>query len=262
VETLFREAIDREQFQDGMSLLMIASQLRESFNELPQLEQLPKFARLARGPMSPSLICFSTKTYQYLRFAAGLESIRGVFEIVIPGFADTLLPSSGEIAAQALARVVQEAFSDEPFALVGCLFGSTVAQLTAAQLERLGIRPSGLVLLDPPTQNWSSESLCAISILAQAVEYPASGATTDDQLIAAGRYLQFQQDHRSIQLATPTLVLSSEPYDSTRSLNPSIDLHDATHVQTRKTAPPWQYTALTALRVNNWLLDITNHAGH
>jgi thioesterase domain-containing protein len=260
VETLFREAIDRERFQDGMSLLMTASQLRESFSELAQLKQWPEPAQLARGPMHPKLICFSSNKYQYSRFAAGLEAIRDVFEVMIPGFTDTQLPSSGEIAAEVLAQVIQENLSSEPFVLVGCLFGSLVAQLTAAHLERLGLHPSGLVLLDPPTQNWCSQSLYAISILTQATEYPVPGTTTDEQLATIGRYLQIHQEYQAIELATPNLVLRSEPLDSAKSLNSSIDARGGTHVPAKKASSPGQCTALTALRVNNWLLDRINSA--
>ncbi|MFI6637963.1 type I polyketide synthase [Streptomyces sp. NPDC050504] len=154
VGALFRAAVRDGRMVQGMALLGAVAELRPSFTTAAEAGAVSPPVQLAKGPDAPVLICFPSPmalagAQQYARFAAGFHDVREVHVVSPPGFADgEPLPVSVDAAVDHFARSVRELAGDAPFVLVGYSSGGQFAHATAARLERDGVLPAGIVLLD------------------------------------------------------------------------------------------------------------------
>ncbi|WP_277682101.1 thioesterase domain-containing protein, partial [Saccharomonospora azurea] len=141
-------------------LLTIVAELRETFDSPEDLVDPPELVRLARGDADPAIICFTAPVAlvgaganSYSRFAANFRGVRDVWGIYPPGFATGQpLASSVEalIAVQAQA-VLRQYSKGEDFVLLGTSSGGWFAHEVAHHLEREGVVPKGVVLVDTYT---------------------------------------------------------------------------------------------------------------
>jgi thioesterase domain-containing protein len=153
---MVKQAHDLGEFDLGWNLINTATQIRRARKaEAFEVEERSRGAlRLARGAMTPKIICFPalvapTSPTQYARFAAALRDLRDVTALRHPGFArGEALPADLASAVQHQAEAVKRAAGGEPFVLVGFSSGGMLAHAVTSQLERQGLAPSGLVLLD------------------------------------------------------------------------------------------------------------------
>ncbi|QSB16037.1 SDR family NAD(P)-dependent oxidoreductase [Natronosporangium hydrolyticum] len=151
---LFREAVFAGKLDEGLDLLGAAARLRPTFTsgESSGRELAP--LRLASGSAMPRLICLATpmgmgNEYQYAKLATHFRGVREVVSLPVPGFQrGERLPSSAEVVVELLAAAVRETAAGEPFVLLGYSAGGILAQATAGHLERAGVAPVGVVLLD------------------------------------------------------------------------------------------------------------------
>ncbi|MFH8474154.1 type I polyketide synthase [Streptomyces sp. NPDC018000] len=154
VSELFRAAVRDGKMAEGTALLGAVAELRPAFTTAAQLGAVSPPVRLAKGPEGPMLICFPSPmalagAQQYARLAAGFRDVRDVHVVTPPGFVDgEPLPASVDAAVDHLARSVRELAGDTPFALVGYSSGGQFAHATASRLERDGVTPAAVVLLD------------------------------------------------------------------------------------------------------------------
>ncbi|MFF8446002.1 SDR family NAD(P)-dependent oxidoreductase, partial [Streptomyces californicus] len=152
---MYRQASDVGSFDAAAELLMAASLARPTFSDPAQLAKRPALVPFVRGPQGPAVVCLTSISalagpHQYFRFASALRDLRDVSVLTAPGYVD------GEPLAEdldALARLQAEAIVAEypqsgSFAVAGSSAGGWLAHAAAAHLERMGVRPAGVVLMD------------------------------------------------------------------------------------------------------------------
>ena len=115
---------------------------------------LPYPVLLAEGDARPVMACFPTVLatsgpHQFARFATGFTGLRNVSAFALPGFREgERLPADLDAAAAAVAAAVARRADGAPVALVGYSSGGLLAHAAAAILEREGLFPEAVVLLD------------------------------------------------------------------------------------------------------------------
>ncbi|MGW1071286.1 type I polyketide synthase [Streptomyces sp. NPDC002537] len=151
---LFRAAVREGKMAAGTALLNAAADLRPSFRTAAELHGVREPVTLARGPQGPALICFPSPmalagAQQYARLAAHFRDVRDVHVVTSPGFVDgEPLPVSVDAVVDHFTQSVRELAGDKPFVLVGYSSGGQFAHATAGRLEREGLPPAAIVLLD------------------------------------------------------------------------------------------------------------------
>jgi thioesterase domain-containing protein len=155
--------------------------------------------------------------YQYARLAANFRGVREFTALSMPGFGPgELLPASGEAVVDLLAESVRAAAGDEPFALLGYSSGGVFAYAVAAALERSGVRPAAVVLLDTyavsgadvegPDQAERDGAIAAQA--AMMVDYEdLYGPFDRTKLTALARYLEILPEIPLPDVVAPTLLL-------------------------------------------------------
>lgn len=137
-----------------MALLTIASRFREVFDSAEALGTPPAAVTVATGAARPRLICFPALSalsgpHEYARFGLSLQGRRDVSVLPNPGFLPReALPATLDAFVSAQAAAVLACSGDEPFVLLGRSAGGWVAHAVAGYLERTGVRPSAVVLVD------------------------------------------------------------------------------------------------------------------
>jgi acyl transferase domain-containing protein/thioesterase domain-containing protein/NADP-dependent 3-hydroxy acid dehydrogenase YdfG len=217
VGSLFRRALQLGMPEQGMALLEAAARLRPTFTEQLAPEAAPRHVRLARGERSPELVCVpsvlaTAGPHQYARFAKGFADHRDVTVVPIPGFApEEPLPVGLQVAIAAQAAAVRRCVEQRPFALLGHSTGGLLAHAVAAHLERLGVHPAGVVLID--TYPSAASSGILPPVLAGMLEREGTYMSISDArltaMIAYGRLLEEYQP-TAVRTAT-LLVRASEP---------------------------------------------------
>ncbi|MGV9316254.1 type I polyketide synthase [Streptomyces sp. NPDC003691] len=152
---VYRQASRVGMLDEAADLLMAASLARPTFADPAQLAKRPELVPFARGPEGPAVVCLTSISalagpHQYFRFASALKDLRDVSVLTAPGYA------GGEPLAadlEALARLQAEAIAARypesgSFVLAGASAGGWLAHAAAAHLERMGVRPAGVALLD------------------------------------------------------------------------------------------------------------------
>ncbi|MEV0623697.1 alpha/beta fold hydrolase [Nonomuraea sp. NPDC050404] len=150
VAELFRGALRSGKAQEAFGLLYAVAKTRPTYDT----PVIPRPVTLADGATRPRLICVSSSTvtggvHQYARLAAYFRGERHVSALPLPGYAPGEgLPGTAEIALESIAEGVVQAGEGEPFILVGHSAGGILAYGAAGLLEKSGISPEAVVLLD------------------------------------------------------------------------------------------------------------------
>jgi thioesterase domain-containing protein len=177
---------------------------------------------MAEGPAVPRIVAMATPAamggaYQYARLAAHFRGTREFAALSMPGFgSDELLPASGAAVVELLAASVREHTGAEPFVLLGYSSGGVLAYAVAAALERAGVAPAAVVLLDTyavsggdvagPDQAERDETLLAQA--AMLVDHEdLFGRFDRTKLTAMARYLEILPEIPLPDVQAPTLLL-------------------------------------------------------
>jgi thioesterase domain-containing protein len=160
--------------------------------------------------VTPRLLCFSAVVppgggIQYARFAAALSGLRDVWALPNPGFArGELLPTDRATVIRTHAENIVRCAAGAPFALVGHSSGGWIAHAVTCHLERLGIFPAALVLLD--TYLMGDLSSRTRQLFTRAwMEHIRSVSWTDDEGTAMPWYMELFQDWTPETIAAPSL---------------------------------------------------------
>jgi pimaricinolide synthase PimS1 len=212
---LFAEAVTAGKVPDGIALLGLAANLRPSFSVAAELDRPLRATRLSEGRERPSLVCVPspaamTGALQYARLAAPFRGTRAVSVLPLPGFvAGELLPESLGALVDVLAASVREAAGDEPFVLLGYSSGGLLGYALAAELERTGDAPAGVVLLD--TYEIDGPVAHAVHDMAGGLLDRRDEVGLDRaKLTAMGRYLGLLAEADLAEVRAPTLLLQAE----------------------------------------------------
>ncbi|MEU8213061.1 type I polyketide synthase, partial [Micromonospora sp. NPDC049044] len=267
ITALFKDACLAGRIQDGAQLLMVASMLRKAFTEPVRLDRRPAPVRLARGPATPTLICFPafsavSGAHEYARFAATLLDVRGVTALPQPGFDDgELLPASLVALAQVQADAVLAVADGQEFALLGRSAGGWVANIVARELESRGVRPAAVVLLDTYPCGGAGPALTAMT--RGMLERDGAYTVVDDyRLTAMGGYTRIFREWKPEHTAAPTLfVRARDPYAIEESDGTSLLLEGSWELEHALIDVPGNHFSMledhsdtTALAVHEWLL--------
>jgi type I polyketide synthase AVES len=221
--SLARHAVELDQFEEFNDLLAAASRFRETFSSPFELTDRPVPVRLAHGPSQPRFFCFPSfagrsGAHQYARLASAVLGRHDLWALPAPGFvAGERLPDDLDALVRLHAEDVERCAETEPFAIVGHSAGGWIAHAVTTQLEKLGIFPLLLVLLD--SYRPGSDMLPRIQaeigrkLTAAAPASSSAGDQWDDTcLTAMGGYARLFETWQPRRLVTPTFqVRAAEP---------------------------------------------------
>ncbi|MFJ2417980.1 type I polyketide synthase [Streptomyces brevispora] len=266
LSALFRTACALGKAWEGMALLTIASRFREVFDSTDALGTPPAAVTVATGAARPRLICFPALSalsgpHEYTGFGLSLQGLRHVSVLPNPGFLPReALPATLDAFVSAQAAAVLACSGDEPFVLLGRSAGGWVAHAVAAYLERTGMGPSAVVLVDTfPGDSVSRAgegpalSAMTVGMFDRAAQF-ASAET--DRLTAMAGYLERFSGWEPSELSAPTLFVRA------RDGLPGIEAAEPWRLPHREvTVPGDHFTMLeehartTALAVHAWLSE-------
>ncbi|MBT2481855.1 type I polyketide synthase [Streptomyces sp. ISL-94] len=216
---MVRRAMELDRMAEFVGLLSAASEFRPVFESGAQLTGELDVVRLAKGPAKPGLVCIPSVLgmsgpHEYARFAAAFREVRDVSVLPAPGFlAGELFPASVEALAEAHADALLAHVGDEPFVVAAHSSGGLLAHTLVRVLERRGVRPDALVLIDiyGPSRNafQGIENRLAAGLTGDTGEF----MTMDDsRLTAMGGYFRLFSDWDPEPTAAPTLLVrAAEP---------------------------------------------------
>nr|WP_232327805.1 type I polyketide synthase [Kibdelosporangium sp. MJ126-NF4]CEL13384.1 Malonyl CoA-acyl carrier protein transacylase [Kibdelosporangium sp. MJ126-NF4]CTQ99073.1 Malonyl CoA-acyl carrier protein transacylase (EC 2.3.1.39) [Kibdelosporangium sp. MJ126-NF4] len=215
---MFKHAIEQNKANEFMAFLNHASYFRPQFSDPAELTAAPAPTWISRAGNADVLVCIpgfigATGAQQFARFVAPFHD-HEVSVLQHPGFAEgELLPEDVGALIRLHAQTVLEHYRDRRFTLVGLSSGGLVAQALAGYLEKLGVAPAGVVLLDTfgPHMGYLTRDLVPefVSRLYD-IHLDMGYAANDDWLTAMGRYVAFPW--RTHKLATPLLFArATEP---------------------------------------------------
>jgi thioesterase domain-containing protein len=176
---------------------------------------------LAKGAARPRLICVSSSTvtggvHQYARFAAHFRGKRDVSALALLGYAaGEALPATIDIALQSIADGVERAAEGEPFVLVGHSAGGVLAYGVAGVLEKSGITPEGVVMLDSfPSRPGDASEMLSEQVLQYIMRMEtAFGGFDGARLSAMVHWSAIMQDLPPADVTAPVLfVQCTQPF--------------------------------------------------
>ncbi|MFC3998998.1 alpha/beta fold hydrolase, partial [Nocardiopsis sediminis] len=219
---LFRQACAEGRIRDGMAVVEAAARLRPRFTSAESHRGGPvEGVRLAEGDAHPALVCFPSLVmisglHEYARFAAAVRGERDLIVFPQPGFAGAEpLPASVDAVVDVQADAVLRATGGRPFTVVGRSSGGWVAAAVAARLERHGVFPRALALLDTP---YPTDDVTLPVIENGVVQREEQiGVMDGARLTAMGAYTRLFVDWRPERIAAPTVVLRPEKPVADRS---------------------------------------------
>ncbi|CAO5236319.1 hypothetical protein FAGKG844_10356 [Frankia sp. AgKG'84/4] len=285
---LFRRATAAGKIKIGLDLLRDAALLRPMFTGVDDLARIPEPVRIARGPAHPPVICFSSfvalgGVHQFLRFASFFRGERDVSVVALPGFEDTgfedtgfedtePLPTSVDALIDLLAETVAVHGGGVPPVLLGASSGGLLAVAAARALERRGLDPAAVVLLD--TYLASDQAIAQFQDVLVGGMFEREGAfvaMNDTRLTAMGWYCDLFADWAPEPMSTPVLLVrASEPLVDVapedlatdwRSSWPSA--HTVLDVPGNHFTIGEQHAEVTSGVVRDWLQDtLGEQAGH
>ncbi|MCC3777692.1 type I polyketide synthase, partial [Streptomyces sp. UNOB3_S3] len=226
IGALYWQACDAERYTEAMDLLKAAARVRPAFGPgtgstagVPAPAPAP--VRLARGHRVPRLICFPSFSavagpHEFARFAARLRDLRDVTALPEPGYLDgEPLPGSLEALVLAQAEAVRGCADGAPFALVGRSASGLLAHAVAGCLERDGVAPAAVVLLDSYAPAVVRRNPWLETTLTKAVSGREDRAAlrNDTRLVAMGRYHELFAGWEPGPVGAPTLLARArDPY--------------------------------------------------
>jgi polyketide synthase 7 len=211
---LFRRAVEQKRAEDGLRLLKEASSLRPAFESAGDVEAPLEVQRVATGRGSPTIVCFpsfiaGSTPQQFARFTRGFAGDRDVFAVALPGFGrGEPMPGSWDAAVEALAASVRSLVARDPFVLVGYCSGGALANGVTETLEREGMAPEGLVMLDPYVSQREELFEEVFNEVAPKVIDLSSEeflSIDDNALLAMGTYMRLFPEWRPARHKTPVL---------------------------------------------------------
>ncbi|MEV5986271.1 type I polyketide synthase [Streptomyces sp. NPDC052051] len=244
VSILFRQAFEAGRIDEGLALLKNAAALRPEFHTGTGLLAAgtgPRLLRLCeQGGNAPELVCFGSivalgGAVQYARFAAQFRGRYGVSALAAPGFAEgEPVPADLSALFDFQAETLLRELGDRPLVLMGSSSGGTVAHGVAATLERRGVRPAAVVLLDTYLSDNKGMTQFNDTLVGGMFARENRGAPMDGtRLTAMGRYFRLLDDWQPPAVQAPVLLVRA----STPLGEPAPD------------APDWRATWPTAQQV-------------
>jgi acyl transferase domain-containing protein/thioesterase domain-containing protein len=215
---LLRQARAAGRTGEFMGLLVAAAGFRETSDTA-----IPRSALLAEGGARTRLICLpsvlaTSGAQQYARLAAGFRGRREVAAFTWPGFeAGEQLPAGLDAAVSHMAAAIREYAGESSFALTGYSSGGLFAQAVAHRLEKSGIFPRAVVLLDTYPMDRGPASI-APALLDGMFERAEEHLPLDDtRLTAMGGYLGMLAGWRPEPVSAPmVLALAADAHDEQR----------------------------------------------
>ncbi len=274
VDTLgayFRQACEQGRIEEGMELVRHAARLRAAFHSPDELRQRPHPVPLARGPRTPTLLCFPavvamSGAHQYARFAAALQDSRDTVVLPEPGFlAGEQLPGSVDALVESQAQAALDHANGAPVALLGYSSGGWIAHAVAERLERWGQPANAVILVDtylPLEMNPRLQKAFTGGLFSRREQFVSMDHVS---LTAMGGYFEVFGDWEPRSINTPALFVRARdplPDETGAPLaesdwGPTWSLCDA-----RAEAPGDHFTIMeehagtTARTVDAWLTDL------
>ena len=219
LSSLYMQAFATGKWKEIFDLLHATAALRPRFDSPKELDRLPVPVKLSKGPAAHHMFCFSSclavaGIHQYARFAASLRGERNLSALPLPGFArGEALPNSTAAVVAAQAEAVAQAADGAPIVLMGSSAGGWFAHAAAGHLERMGIQPTAVVLVDTYVPKSSILMQFGLSLMDGMTEREGVFVTMDDdRLSAMGWYLNMFGTWEPEPISTPTLLVrATEP---------------------------------------------------
>ena len=219
VKELFFEAVRNGQVENGIALLGAAANLRSKFDGLASFGSAPRPLELADGPDGPRLLAVPPPAamggeYQYAKLAARFRGKRGVSALPTPGFhTGEPIPADFDALLEVLEESVRLGAWDQPFALLGYSSGGVLAYALAARLEKSGLAPTAVVLLDSYEMDGGGDATAgtvadmATGMLEREEQY---GPFDRDRLTAMAHYLGLLESASLGEVTVPTVLVRPE----------------------------------------------------
>ena len=215
---LYAQAASAGRTGEIMQLIKGLAAFRPAFTGASELGNIPGPVPVSRGPAVPGLIClpsFAGRPEEYARFAAGFRGVREVSVIPAPGFAaGEPLPAAVAALVDVHAEIIRRYADGGPFVLAGHSSGGLIAHALATHLDRVGLAPAAVVLMDTFTVERTEMfekfwTMLPGMVLANNDQQAAAGE--DAWLTAMAHY--FSLDWADLdQTALPTLLVrAAEP---------------------------------------------------
>ncbi|RNL83541.1 SDR family NAD(P)-dependent oxidoreductase [Halostreptopolyspora alba] len=211
---LFRTACQQGKIGEGIGMIEAAAQVRPTFSSATDYGEPPAPVQLAHGGGPPRLVCFPSLvmvsgTQEYARFGAAMRDQRDLLVVPQPGFAESeSLPASVDAAVDLQTSVVRGCVGEAPFVVVGRSSGGWIAHTVTARLERQGLHPRALVLLDTPMPgDRSAFPIIETGVIDREHEF---GLMDPVRLTAMGGYLRLFSERRLEPVDTPTVLVRPE----------------------------------------------------
>ncbi|MYU13592.1 alpha/beta fold hydrolase, partial [Streptomyces sp. SID8361] len=225
LSALYTQAFETGKWKEIFDLLHATAALRPRFSGPSELAKLPMPVRLSKGPAGHHMFCFSSclavaGIHQYARFAASLRGRCDVSALALPGFGrGEPLPETADAVVAAQAEAVAKAADGQPIVLLGSSAGGWFAHAAAGHLERMGVRPTAVVLVDTYVPKSSILNQFGLSLMDGMTEREGVFVTMDDaRLSAMGWYLNLFGGWDPEPIETPTLLVRALEPLSTGSL--------------------------------------------
>ncbi|WSN08772.1 SDR family oxidoreductase [Micromonospora sp. NBC_01699] len=273
VSTLFRQLCRRGRSDEAIDLLKNASALRPEFHTAAQLRdsaEPPTLLRINTHEEAPQLICFGSLValgggHQYARFVNRFRGTYGSSVLSAPGFLPgQRVPSAmGPLLEYHAEEVLERLGGDRPLVLLGSSSGGTVAHGVAAELEKRGVRPAAVVLLDTYLSDNRAMTQFNDVLLSGMFDREDQAVPLDGaRLTAMGKYFRILDDYRAPRVAAPVLLVrASSPLGAAapavgdwRSSWPGA--HAVIDVDGDHFSMMEQHVATTATAVSDWLASI------
>ncbi|MGV9264029.1 alpha/beta fold hydrolase, partial [Kitasatospora sp. NPDC003701] len=215
--SMFTQAYERAKLEHGLDLLIAAARIREKFEDPASVARESDLVTLASGPAGAAIVCFPTlgalsTPYQYARFSAPLGGRREVLSLPLPGFVKgELLPADLETIVEQQAQVIERRLGDRPFVLLGHSSGGWTAAAVARRLERGGVRPAALVLLDTYAPDSPPPASIQYGFIDTMLDRgDVFGSIDDTRFSAMGGYFDVFAEWQPEAVPVPTLLVRAQ----------------------------------------------------
>ncbi|WUG43285.1 alpha/beta fold hydrolase [Kitasatospora sp. NBC_00458] len=218
--SMFTQAYERAKLEHGLDLLIAAARIREKFEDPAPVALASDLVTLASAPAGAAgaaIVCFPTlgalsSPYQYARFSAPLGGRREVLSLPLPGFVKgELLPADLETIVEQQAQVIERRFGDRPFVLLGHSSGGWTAAAVARRLERGGVRPAALVLLDTYAPDSPPPASIQYGFIDTMLDRgDVFGSIDDTRFSAMGGYFDVFAEWHPEAVPVPTLLVRAQ----------------------------------------------------
>ncbi|HWO22085.1 MAG TPA: thioesterase domain-containing protein, partial [Kofleriaceae bacterium] len=205
----------------------------------------------------PPILPGASTRITYAPLASCLSGRRAVWGLSNPGQgsggAGEHLPLDRAAVVAAYVERVQEAAAGGPFALVGLSSGGWLAHALAHHLERIGLSPMALVLVDTYQMDELSPGIISVLLDSWLTKVLRVLPTTDDDFTSYDWYAGLFADWTPTPIAAPTLFL--------RATEPAPGLEHARTTRGDDWRPSWSQPHTLVEAPGNHFTVLTEHAG-